>query len=638
VAGWSRLAYERGLFLFVDVVVAAVAAAVVVVSCSYFFSWLIPLPPPPFRFCFLFAFLSDSSWDEIAGLRSDMATKGIIPDTYTYNTLLVALARAAEDLGRDGGGRMGNVEEVLLLDSPRECYRRAEEIWEEMRERGSVVPDGHTYCSLVRTCVAADEGERALHFFHRMLDDHTNMLEEAGGGGRGSGVKRREKVDGRRMTVESIEIARNVIAAHVGQPESDNVLAEHESAVLSLVSSSPSSSLQDASRVFSSLCRGVCLRGRSEVATSWCVDALKSVGHTLHDVVVHERRTCNALLQALCDVGEVEQAMRLLDEMEMAKAEPDVVSYNHLLTGMGKRMMDLSKGGERGRGSRGEEKGERGVGRATESGTTENSVKITTSRAHRSSEMRRSLVIARRVFDDMRKQHCRWNSPSWMSDVNDVMPISTTVVNGWRKYPGGLSRGYGAIMMACKAARDSVAAEEYFVQMVEDEDMPTHNNATDDSNKMGWQTSGVDERALRTVLPLLRATVGAEKYQKLTRKHEPSLARIVTTATESGTTTIRQNIQYSRMIRRACEKGEWSRAKILFEQMSLDGIPRNSVVWTTMVQGAFDVGKYGHALSMFERMGREGVRDTAACRLVLQRVLSIKGDIQMVCLFYFNFF
>ena len=77
---------------------------------------------------------------------------------------------------------MGNVEEVLLLDSPRECYRRAEEIWEEMRERGSVVPDGHTYCSLVRTCVAADEGERALHFFHRMLDDHTNMLEEAGGG------------------------------------------------------------------------------------------------------------------------------------------------------------------------------------------------------------------------------------------------------------------------------------------------------------------------------------------------------------------------------------------------------------------------------------------------------------------------
>jgi len=168
------------------------------------------------------------------------------------------------------------------------------------------------------------------------------------------------------------------------------------------------------------------------------------------------------------------------------------------------------------------------------------------------------------------------------------------VADGWRKYPGGLSRAYGAVVMGCKAAGDATLATRYLSQMLQDEETTANNSATTansattttttTADHMGWQTSGVDERAVKTVLRLLRPLLSPEQYRALLKTHEPTLTRIGTLATEHGTTTEAQNVRYSRLIKRACDRGEYERGRALFEQMALDGIPRNVISWTTMVR------------------------------------------------------
>ena len=119
---------------------------------------------------------------------------------------------------------------------------------------------------------------------------------------------------------------------------------------------------------------------------------------------------------------------------------------------------------------------------------------------------------------------------SWLGGAENGKHSSATaeIADGWRQYPGGLSRGYGAIMMGCKAAGDAKLAETYFSQMMQDEESPTASSLSTSISAMGWQTSGVDERAVKAVLPLLRSTVGIEKYQSLCNIHEPTLTRIGT--------------------------------------------------------------------------------------------------------------
>jgi pentatricopeptide repeat protein len=518
-----------------------------------------------------------TGWEEVNKLMTDMFQSRITPDIYLYNTVLVALARNAEKMASLSSSSSA------LLDNPRACYRQAEKVWSKILA-SRTTPDGRAFCSMIRTCIAADEGAGALLYFRQMLENQNESI-----------------------TMPSIEIARNSIASYVGQHECDKLLAENEDFVMNILSSSTKDSLQDATRTFASLIRGMCASGRGDKAVKICLEALQADArnHPLGDIVFDSGggngTTCNVLLRALCDAKEAKKAMYLMNEMTLSMGVTlDVVSYNHVLSSVARYMMDVSKD-------------------------------TSTRKASRMKDVRDMMQLAQQTFEDMRLQHWRWNCSLWLGGAENGKHSSATaeIADGWRQYPGGLSRGYGAIMMGCKAAGDAKLAETYFSQMMQDEESPTASSLSTSISAMGWQTSGVDERAVKAVLPLLRSTVGIEKYQSLCNIHEPTLTRIGTIATESGTTTTIQNVKYSRRIKRACDSGNYERGKLLFDQMAIDGIPRNVISWTTMIQGAFDAGKYGHAMLLFENMRHENVSDAAAYRMVMQKVLTLKGDIQL---------
>ena len=117
-----------------------------------------------------------------------------------------------------------------------------------------------------------------------------------------------------------------------------------------------------------------------------------------------------------------------------------------------------------------------------------------------------------------------------------------------------MSQAYSAVFQSCKTLKDAVSATHYFEEMLRDdaEIAPLAQHV-----QMGWQTSGIDTRAVQVILPLLQATVTTETFQTLMHTFDPTLVRILTTAASTG--TISQNRIYNDLIKQAFRCGDYER-------------------------------------------------------------------------------
>ena len=456
------------------------------------------------------------AWKSIDALFVDMNNRRVVPDTYCFNTLLSGNAKVAERSAAHGD-LSNNV-------SARTCYRKAQELWEKMNspwisQRG-ITPDGHTYVAMIRTCIAAEEVGSAINLYR-------DMLEEGG------------------HSLPNVEICRYLLSGYVGRRECERLLAEYEENVMRVIESYDVASVLDATTLFSSLCHGMCTSNSShangsERVVSICLNALRDDKHTLHDVLVAKNgEVCHNILRPLCEIGEVKHALSFHDAMLLhPNVSTNLNSYSLLLSSIARHMMDLSKAGRITTYSA-EQSADAAV--ASSEGSSETQLQLL-------KEVRSWMGVAMSLFGDMKEQHWRWNSPSWMSSSNSQMDDVDDFDNSWRKYPAGLSRAYGAIMMACKASKDVITATQCFEEMLRDEDraLVAGENARipHTQESMGWQTTRVDEKAVKNVLPLLMDTVGHDTYVKLCRKHETSLARLLTLETTEGRTTEQQVSQH----------------------------------------------------------------------------------------------
>ncbi|RWR87633.1 pentatricopeptide repeat-containing-like protein [Cinnamomum micranthum f. kanehirae] len=160
----------------------------------------------------------------------------------------------------------------------------------------------------------------------------------------------------------------------------------------------------------------------------------------------------------------------------------------------------------------------------------------------------------------------------------------------------------------------------------------------------GMQAAGVkpNARTLASVLPscarLQNIDVGRVVHGYITRHEHMSnsfvvngLVDVYRKCGEMGNAwkiftkySMRNLVSFNTMIVGYCENGEMSKAKELFDQMELVGIPKDTISWNSMISGYVDNGQFDEALKMFRDMQMEvGV---AADTFTLGSILSASTD------------
>ena len=499
-------------------------------------------------------------WNEVDTLFSEMLSNQIQPDIYCYTTILSGNAKTAEyaairerenELGIGPQGNTildiaGNAE--VNANSLKLCHNRAEDIWSHMTTSSSsatsfsniVFPDGHTYSAMIRTSIAAHESERALYYFQHML----------------------ENIENPNINISSIEICRHLLSTNMGILDIDLLITNHFENVFKKIEASFKNKPIDADRMFNSLCRGMGTYedDHSIHFASICMNAFQDSQHALHHVVLNHT-TCNNILQSFCKSNNTTSALDLHDFMKQSNITIEPISYNSLLNALSTCISDLNE-------IKTDAPTRKQLKKALKRLKLKTKTKKLKSKTKKSKletqveleyEMNIMMEKIKSIFTDMKAQHWKRNSLSWMNgnqnrDSNNDSNNDSKHDRDWIDCPGGLSQAYSAVFQSCKTLKDAVSATHYFEEMLRDdaEIAPLAQHV-----QMGWQTSGIDTRAVQVILPLLQATVTTETFQTLMHTFDPTLVRILTTAASTG--TISQNRNYNDLIKQAFRCGDYER-------------------------------------------------------------------------------